>query len=210
MGKWETNIGNAIKNNSGGRIVIEDNGVRYNKKVSVVRQVVDGTVKQVWNSYVPKSYTLTVFNGGTSANHCSIPAHTTYRTQISASDVNEALDNGYTKLRVSYRFEAGNSTYWYDPGDFNTNGHIYAYACTKSPYEQNRYDNWHRSASTGTDEWEKSTEPILVSYFDGDLTLERNTYGELCVSNFDSDNFYTGFLYGSAYPVLRITAVFVK
>ena len=65
MGKWETNIGNAIKNNSGGRVVIEENGVRHNKKVSVVRQVVGGVVKQVWNSFVLPTFDLAIkWNGG--------------------------------------------------------------------------------------------------------------------------------------------------
>lgn len=103
MGKWEMNIGNVIKNNSGGRVVIEENGVRYNKKVSVVRQIVDGIVKQVWNAYDP------FIASGTYSWLKNVNTYYTFYT-ISSQKVNEAIANGYSKVRCTVNLSA----WWFD------------------------------------------------------------------------------------------------
>lgn len=108
MGKWETNIGNVIKNNSGGRVVIEENGVRYNKKVSVVRQVVNGIVKQVWNAYnFPSVNNIDISRTGS----------ITYIRLCENTDYIEAKNRGATKIKYKFtitNYGGGNRYALYD------------------------------------------------------------------------------------------------
>ena len=95
MGKWETNIGNTVKNNSAGRVII--GGVA--KKISVVREVVGGVVKQVWNAFDPNLPNVQLPNiwiqdgSGYYTNAVKICDKAKY---------DEAVANGYTSFSAHY------------------------------------------------------------------------------------------------------------
>ena len=169
---------------------------------------INGKARQVYNAYTPKSYNRVVFDGGTYIGNCEIPVGAHYYTQVPTSDVNEALDNGYTKLRVHYEFKGGNYSTGYGT-HIGTEGEILAYAATKSPYADSYHNNWHRYAYTG--EREYTSENVLIGSFDGDLLLERNTYCQFGVkNNLSNERFYMWASYGGAYPIMRFTAQFVQ
>ena len=91
MGKWETNIGNTIKDNSAGRVII--GGVA--KKVSVVREVVNGIVKQVWNAFDP-------YIGDGSVRMTLSQSYQSKTVLDFSAKVSEAVANGYTRIAGNY------------------------------------------------------------------------------------------------------------
>lgn len=201
MGKLYVGVNNIAR--SANKIYVGVNGIarRVNK---IYVGDANGIARLAFNAYTPKSYNFTVWNGAQSASYISLSANEERSYTVPVADVNEAIANGYTKIRVTSVFNSNAYSTGYGCQG-NTNGDIEGFSASKADYhapDSGYGSHWYSNYSTiseGTVLWNK------------DITFNLVANNPVKFGCYARDTGFSIFMSrGEAYPSLSFHAEFVK